>query len=200
MITQLLISSSAKPIITASYVIVGGGGGATVGGSNGLGGDVINRQSILLPGTYQIVIGAGGRRSGGTIPAGTLGSSSSFYGFTANGSIRTSTVSVDGQIFSGMDGGAGLSNIAGSGALASGIFAGGSYYCYASSPSASSQAICNNRGGSWTNLQGGHGNNGVVIITIATALISSISTSGASITTNGSNTIYRYDSSGSITI
>ncbi len=202
MITQLLMSSSAGPIITASYVIVGGGGGATVNGADGLGGDVINGIFTFHTGTYSVVIGAGGRRSGGYVgPVGTLGSSSSFYGVTANGSTRTTTVTVDGQIFSGVDLGSGYSNIAGSGASASNIPTQGSNYCYAHAGSVpTSASYCNMKGGSWTNLIGGHGNNGVVILTIATANISSISTSGATITTSGSNTIYRYNSSGSISI
>ena len=204
MITQLLISSSAKPIpiITASYLIVGGGGGATVNGADGLGGDVINGIFTLLSGTYSVVIGSGGIRSGGQVGSvGTLGSSSSFYGVTANGSTRTTTVSVNGQIFSGVDLGSGYSNIAGSGASASNIPTQADNYCYAyagSPPSSASR--CGQKGGSWTNLIGGNGNNGVVILTVPTANASLISTNGATITTNGSNTIYTYQSSGSIAI
>ena len=184
MITQLLISSSGKPIITASYVIVGGGGGAVYQGANGLGGAVINGEVIIPVGSYSVTIGAGGGAGGG------LGSSSTFHNLTANGSTTTTTTIINGQIFSGQDAGNPNSSVKGSGAL--------------SSPMTATQYCRKMLGGTcrwWdTAYTNGVGNNGVVILTIATALISSISTSGASITTSGSNTIYRYDSSGSISI
>ena len=202
MITQLLISSSAKPIITASYVIVGGGNGASTGGSNGLGGDVLSGSTIIEPGSYSVIIGAGGGQNG-------AGSSSSIYGLSANGGVRTTTLTINGETFSGIDQGSSArtsqsptipaSTIAGSGALFSGMY-NTDNQCVGAN--ASSAFRCRVRGGTWIPgvSEGGRGNNGVVILTIATSLISLISTSGASITTSGSNTIYTYNSSGSITI
>lgn len=202
MITQLLISSSAKPIITASYVIVGGGNGASTGGSNGLGGDVLSGSTIIEPGSYSVIIGAGGGQNG-------AGSSSSIYGLSANGGVRTTTLTINGETFSGIDQGSSArtsqsptipaSTIAGSGALFSGMY---NTPSYCPEFPGSSPFRCRVKGGNYIYgvNEGGVGNNGVVILTIATSLISLISTSGASITTSGSNTIYRYNSSGSITI
>lgn len=202
MITQLLISSSGKPIITASYVIVGGGNGASTSGSDGLGGDVLSGSTIFEPGSYSVLIGAGGGQNG-------AGSSSSIYGLSANGGVRTTTLTINGETFSGIDQGASprtsqsptipASSIKGSGALFSGMY---NTFTGCVGASSGSPSICARRGGTWVwgVNEGGTGNNGVVILTIATALISLISTSGASITTSGSNTIYRYNSSGSITI
>jgi hypothetical protein len=191
MITQLLISSG-KPIITASYVIVGGGGGAVISGANGQGGTVINGDTTIPDGSYSITIGAGGSRGGG------LGSSSSFMGLIATGSTRTTTVTVNGETFSGIDAGSPNSAIKGSGALASSIVYTPSYCTI---PGASSSAFyCEVSGGSWVNgyYQGGDGNNGVVILTIPTIYNSRIVASGAVVTTSGSNTIYRFNSSGSL--
>lgn len=205
MITQLLISSSAKPIITAAYVIVGGGNGASTGGSNGLGGDVLSGSTIIEPGSYSVIIGAGGGQNG-------AGSSSSIYGLSANGGVRTTTLTINGETFSGIDQGSSArtsqsptipaSTIAGSGALFSGMYNTANQCVGGTDPNAPTAFRCRFRGGTWIPgvSEGGRGNNGVVILTIATSLTSLISTSGASITTSGSNTIYRYNSSGSITI
>lgn len=194
MITQLLISSSAKPIITASYVIVGGGGGAVINGANGQGGTVINGSLIIPGGSYLVTVGAGGSRGGG------LGSSSSFMGLIASGSSRTTSVAVDGETFSGQDAGPPGSSVKGSGALSSfiTIYRGCSQY-----PSVmSDQEMCERFGFSWiiSGYGNGNGNNGVVILTIPTALTSSIASTNASITTSGTNTIYRYNSSGSLVV
>ena len=189
MITQLLISSSGKPIITASYVIVGGGGGAVLNGANGLGGTVINGDTIILDGSYSIIIGAGGTAGGG------VGSSSSFMSLVATGSTRTSTVSIDGETFSGIDYGSPNSSIKGSGAQSS-TYRYPPGFCRTSEPN---PARCQLRG-DWTYevSSGGIGNNGVVILKIPTSYASRISASGADVTTSGSNTIYRFNSSGSL--
>lgn len=191
MITQLLISSSGKPIITASYVIVGGGGGAVINGANGQGGTVINGETTILDGSYPITIGAGGSRGGG------VGSSSSFMGIIATGSTRTTTATVNGETFSGQDQGSPNSAIKGSGALASGISLSAGY-CYPEG--FNRQDLCEIQGGTWIppSYSGGNGNNGVIILTIPTIYSSRITASNASITTSGSNTIYRFNSSGSL--
>lgn len=194
MITQLLISSSGKPIITANYIIVGGGGGAVIGGANGLGGTVINGSTIIPVGSHSITVGAGGSRGGG------LGNSSSFIGLIASGSTRTTTVVLDGETFSGRDQGPPGSSIKGSGALASAITA---YYQCSFEPGLFTDPDdCSRFGGSWIvgGYSNGNGNNGVVILTIPTALISSITTTNASVSTSGTNTIYRYNSSGSLVV
>jgi len=191
MITQLLISSSGKPIITASYVIVGGGGGAVIYGANGLGGTVINGDTTILDGSYPITIGAGGSRGGG------VGSSSSFMGLIATGSTRTTTVLINGEIFSGMDQGPPGSAIRGSGALASTIVVTPGECLNGFGPT---QQQCEAYENTWrpASYSGGNGNNGVVILTIPTSYISRIAASGAAVTTSGSNTIYRFTSSGSL--
>lgn len=191
MITQLLISSSGKPIITASYVIVGGGGGAVISGANGLGGTVINGETTIPNGSYSITVGAGGSRGGG------VGSSSSFMSFTATGSTRTTTETVNGETFSGVDQGSPNSSIKGSGALASSIV----YVPSFCSPFGNyNQGMCLIIGGTYIPgfYQNGNGNNGVVILTIPTIYSSKITASNASVTTSGSNTIYRFNSSGSL--
>ena len=185
MITQLLISSSAKSIITASYVIVGGGGGAVFEGANGLGGAVINGEVIIPVGSYSVTIGSGGTQGGG------LGSSSTFNNLTANGSTRTTTITINGEIFSGQDAGNPNSSVKGSGALASSMAPIETCIRYKG-------AMCRE----WvlSGYTNGVGNNGVVILTIPTALTSTISASGATISYNGSNTIYRFNSSGSLEV
>ena len=189
MITQLL-ASNTKSIITASYIIVGGGGGAE-GGANGKGGSVINGDTTIPDGSYSITIGAGGSRGGG------LGSSSSFMGLVATGSTRTTTVTVNGETFSGIDAGSPNSAIKGSGALASGISVSAGYCREEYWPS---KATCEAFGNTWVPpvYSGGNGNNGVIILTIPTIYSSRITASNASITTSGSNTIYRFISSGSL--
>lgn len=191
MITQLLLSSSGKPIITASYVIVGGGGGAVIDGADGLGGTVINGDTTIPDGSYSITVGAGGSRGGG------LGSSSVFMGLIASGSTRTTTATVNGETFSGVDQGSPDSAVKGSGALASYIVQG-----QGSCPG-SNQTLewrCNIVGGVWIpgTYSNGNGNNGVVILTIPTIYSLRIAASNASITTSGSNTIYGFNYSGSL--
>ena len=192
MITQLLISSSGKPIITASYVIVGGGGGAVMNGADGLGGTVINGDTTIQDGSYTITVGAGGSRGGG------LGSSSDFMGLIASGSTRTTTVVVNGETFSGQDQGSPNSAVKGSGALASSItYTAG----YCETPSSTfTQQRCLDYERTWIagSLIGGNGNNGVLILTIPTVYSSRIAASNATITTSGGNTIYRFNSSGSL--
>lgn len=194
MITQLLISNSSKPIITASYVIVGGGGGAVINGANGQGGTVINGSLIIPTGSYLVTVGAGGSRGGG------LGSSSSFMGLIASGSSRTTSVAVDGETFSGQDAGSPGSSVKGSGALSS--FISVIRQCSIDPGSLYNEEICNRFGGSWiiVGYTNGNGNNGVVILTIPTALTSMITSTNASIATSGANTIYRYNSSGSFEV
>ena len=191
MITQLLISSSGKPIITASYVIVGGGGGAVIGGANGLGGTVLSGDTTIPNGSYSITVGAGGSRGGG------LGSSSDFMGLIASGSTRTTTVVINGETFSGVDQGSPNSSIKGSGALASSIYYFPSQCNIDPSYGPSKCSLFGGYfiGGYYVN---GDGNNGVVILTIPTIYSSRITASNASITTSGSNTIYRFNSSGSL--
>lgn len=191
MITQLL-ASNTKSIITASYIIVGGGGGAVINGADGLGGEVLSGTMNIPDGSYSIIIGAGGSRGGG------LGSSSSFMGLIATGSTRTTTATVNGETFSGIDAGSPNSAVKGSGALASGIsFSAG--YCYPEGEWTSKNP-CEAFGNTWVppSYSGGNGNNGVVILTIPTIYSSRITASNASITTSGSNTIYRFNSSGSL--
>jgi hypothetical protein len=191
MITQLLISSG-KPIINASYVIVGGGGGAVISGANGQGGSVINGNTTILDGSYSITIGAGGSIGGG------LGSSSSFMGLIATGSTRSTTVTVNGETFSGIDAGSPDSAVKGSGALASSIYYQGSYCTNPDGNGGPNK--CGLFGGQWVEGRyiNGNGNNGVVILTIPTIYSSRITASNASVTTSGTNTIYRYNSSGSL--
>ena len=176
--------------VTARYVIVGGGGGAVISGADGLGGDVINGVTSIPNGSYSITIGSGGSRGGG------LGSSSSFMSFIATGSTRTTTVTVNGETFSGKDAGSPDSAIKGSGALASSIYFVASY-C---SNGESSIRRCDISGGTWYEggYRNGNGNNGVVILTIPTIYNSRIVASGAVVTTSGGDTIYRFNSSGSL--
>jgi hypothetical protein len=195
MITQLIASSSNIHYIpiTSTYVLVGGGGGAAYNISNGLGGEVISGAATIPDGSNSITIGAGG--SGTITSPGGVGSSSYFMSFVANGSSRSSTVSINGETFSGIDGGStGGSTIKGSGASSSVV---GPVGC--SDGSGSDAARCSLRGYTF-GQKGGSGNNGVCIITIPTIFSSRISTSGAVVTTSGSNTIYRFNSSGSLVV
>lgn len=173
-------------------MIVGGGGGAVIGGADGLGGTVMNGDTTILDGSYSITVGGGGSRGGG------LGSSSDFMGLIASGSTRTTTVEVNGETFSGVDQGSPNSAIRGSGSLASSIFITGTscsnhYYN-------TRENFCRAVGATWYPgyYVGGDGNNGVVILTIPTEYASRIAASNASVTTNGANTIYRFNSSGSL--
>ncbi len=181
--------------VPVSYVVVGGGGGASYNTSNGLGGDVLSGTTTIPKGSYSITIGSGGAGTSSNFGTGGAGSSSSFHSFGAIGSARTSTVSVDGETFSGIDGGStGGSTIKGSGASSSVV---GPVGC--SDGTSAEEYRCSLRGHSYVQ-RGGSGNNGVCIITIATIHISKISTSGADISTSGSNTIYRFNSSGSLVV
>ena len=69
--------------LTVKVLVVGGGGGggsdaSLYGGGGGAGGLVYSRTMSLTPGTYQVVVGAGG-------PAGTIGGDSTFNGLTGSG-------------------------------------------------------------------------------------------------------------------
>jgi len=93
----------------------GGGGGGSTAGGGGAGGLIYNPDYIVAPGTYSIVIGAGGagsRKSNDGSPNNTNGANSSAFGYTALGG---------GYGYSGQPSGSRLANSGGSGG-------GGGYY------------------------------------------------------------------------
>ena len=192
MITQLVISTSSTPQNSASYVIVGGGGGAVIDGASGLGGEVLFGSLLLISGSYPVIVGAGGSRGGG------LGSSSTFMGINAGGSTRTTTVSVNDETFSGQGLGPPRSTTKGEGALSSSIVTVNGF-CV---PNWGSERTCGIMGGEWTPgyFLYGDGNSGTVILTIQTSFTGQIIATGATTSINGNNTIYKFNSSGSLVV
>ena len=109
--------------LTVKVLVVGGGGGggsdgSLYGGGGGAGGLVYSRSMSLTPGTYQVVVGAGGA-------AGSNGGDSTFNGLTGSGGGYGG-----GSSGSGGNGGCGggSGGIGGSPGTGSQGFAGGSGY------------------------------------------------------------------------
>ena len=100
--------------LTVKVLVVGGGGGggATTnlyGGGGGAGGLVYSRTMSLTPGTYQVVVGAGG-------PAGTIGGDSTFNGLVAyGGGYGGASTTAGGNGGCGGGGGGVLSSVGGTG-------------------------------------------------------------------------------------
>lgn len=100
--------------LTVKVLVVGGGGGggATTnlyGGGGGAGGLVYSRTMSLTPGTYQVVVGAGG-------PTDTVGGNSTFNGLVAyGGGYGGASTTAGGNGGCGGGGGGVLSSVGGTG-------------------------------------------------------------------------------------
>ena len=100
--------------LTVKVLVVGGGGGggATTnlyGGGGGAGGLVYSRTMSLTPGTYQVVVGAGG-------PTETVGGNSTFNGLVAyGGGYGGASTTAGGNGGCGGGGGGVLSSVGGTG-------------------------------------------------------------------------------------
>jgi hypothetical protein len=93
--------------LTCDYLVVAGGGagGFLVAGGGGAGGLVYKASQSLTATGYTITVGAGGTYSGAT--AGTNGSDSSGFTFTATGGGRAGTWAGSGSFQNGASGGSG---------------------------------------------------------------------------------------------
>lgn len=112
---NFIVSAGAKAV-EILIVAGGGGGGYQVGGGGGAGGLVYLSSTTVSPGTYNVIIGAGGNGSPTSNVQGTSGSNSSFGALTVaigggRGSNHDAATSVPG---SGGSGGGGSGNSAGS--------------------------------------------------------------------------------------
>jgi len=100
--------------LTVKVLVVGGGGGGggttnLYGGGGGAGGLVYSRAMSLTPGTYQVVVGAGG-------PTDTVGGNSTFNGLVAyGGGYGGASTTAGGNGGCGGGGGGVLSSVGGTG-------------------------------------------------------------------------------------
>jgi hypothetical protein len=100
--------------LTVKVLVVGGGGGGggttnLYGGGGGAGGLVYSRAMSLTPGTYQVVVGAGG-------PTDTVGGNSTFNGLVAyGGGYGGASTTAGGNGGCGGGGGGALNSVGGTG-------------------------------------------------------------------------------------
>lgn len=191
------------------------GSGASAGGSAGAiqtlqAAPVIGQGSIsaLTPGSYYPTGGGGAGGNGATNPAtggigvyNTILGSGYYFGGGGGGSGYTGIGGNGGA--GGGGGGAVGTTTGGSGVNAGSPGGGGTTVTQTNKPGGDAGANTGGGGGGGShynsNNYGGDGGSGIVVIAVPTGSMS-ITASGASITTSGGYTIYRFNTSGTFTI
>jgi hypothetical protein len=203
--------------------------GATSGGGGGGGGQSYVTGTVIPPGTYTVTVGgAVGQNSNGSTstfrtlsPTAAQSGNQSWYGCCggAGGVGAWANGGAGGSSNCGSGGSGTANSITGSSVTRGGGGAGGGVYgCTGAGgagggansspwPNPNGLSGSNGLGGGgsgadnqWGQHAGGNGGSGVVIIKFPTAVASLVSNSGASSTTNGSDTILTWTGTGSITV
>lgn len=210
----IVISDCAQVLnrqsITVTYAIIGGGGRGNGGGTGGDNGTYSTSTATLQPSTvYTIVVG--GSNTASTITGSGVSVSAAGGGITSSSEQGGKGL---GGSNSGLTGGpAGSTSITGSSILLGGG-GGGSTYSGSSGPggsgiggSGSTNAASSGVGNTGSGGGGvpgggtsyGQGGSGTVFISIPTSMYSGTTTGSPTVTTNGSNTVMRFTSSGTYT-
>jgi hypothetical protein len=174
-----------------------GGAGGSGGGSRGSGGGTAgagtagqgNNGSSSTQSS-----GAGSGGGGGAGAAGGIGNNSA----SGNGGVGLANSITGSSVFyAGGGGGGGYSVF--SVAAGSGGNGGGANGLQSGTPSAATANLGGGGGGGGVSSNGGAGGSGVVILSVPTANYSGTTTGSPTITTSGSNTIIKFNASGSYT-
>lgn len=173
-----------------SGAVTGGSGGSGGGGTNtgGAGGSrVVGQGNIGGTGVSANITGAGG---GG---AGAAGGNTSGVNAGAGGIGLSSSITGSSVFYAGGGGGSGDTSGAG------GLGGGGAGVGFGGNGTAGTSNTGGGGGGAgWTgNFNGGNGGSGVVIISSPSPAVAT--TGSPVVTTVGSNTVYKFNSSGTIT-
>jgi len=169
----------------------GGSGGAT--GTSGLGGSGTSGQGNN---------GGRGASGAGSYPAGGGGGSSAVGGSPANSSANggnggagtASSITGSSVTYAGGGGGSRIGGTAGTGGAG-----GGGNGANSGAGSAATANTGGGGGGGAASSSGGNGGSGVVIISVPTANYSGTTTGSPTVTTSGSNTIIKFNASGTYT-
>lgn len=179
--------------VQVEYLLAGGGGaGEDSVGLAGLGGQVLVGTMLLPRGTYAVTIGAGGNGVSETPGAASslaalLTALGGAAGVHSGAGVDGTQSSITGSaVYYGSSGGA-TGQPAGSGAGAGGV-----------GPGVGGSGVANRAGGGGGGADGGNGGSGVFLMRHLGS--PAISASGATITTVGSYTLYRFNTSSSFTV
>ena len=201
-------ASGSNSSINSVVIAIGGGGtnsfGAGLSGGSGGGGGTNNNNAGGAGTSGQGNAGGNSRNSanqggGGGGGAGSAGASSVTDGGNG-GSGSASSITGSSVIYAGGGGGGGqFSNLAGSG----GSGGGGNGSNTAATASSGSANLGGGGGGGGNDAgtvgNGGSGGSGIVIISVPTANYSGTVTGSPTVTTNGSNKVIKFTSSGTYT-